>query len=169
MIGASTRAMSRAHASPSKGEESGAGDSEGIDPDALLRALEMLAEREARFTERFYEIFFDRRPDARELFGPYSITEQEEMMRETLHSIHALCEDQAWLADNLAALGRSHAEYGVTSDMYPAFVDAFVECGREVLGGDIGDAGFRSLRRATSEITRQMSEAAETVPLKRSG
>ncbi len=161
--------MFRPHESPAGGEEAESRDSDAIDPVALVRALETIADREASFTERFYEIFFDRRPDTRALFGPYSLAEQEEMMRETLHSIHALCEDQTWLADNLAALGRSHREYGVTSDMYPAFVEAFIECSREVLGADLGDLELRSLRLAASEITGQMSEAGDTASVKRSG
>ena len=169
MTGASAPIMLRIHESPSKGAQAESGESGEIDADALVDVLERIAEREAPFTERVYEIFFDRRPDARELFGPHAIAEQEEMMRETLRSIHALCEDQAWLADNLAALGRSHHEYGVTSDMYRSFAEVFLDCGREVLDDGVGDGGFDSLRLALLEITRQMSEAGELESLKRSG
>lgn len=93
------------------------------DPPALLRALEGFATHEARITERFYEIFFERRPDTLELFGAHSIAEREEMMHETLHSLYALYERQLWLEDNLVALGKSHWEYGVTEDMYTSFID----------------------------------------------
>lgn len=134
---------------------------EEIDLAALLRAIDAIAMHEAEITERFYEIFFERCPDALELFGAHSISEREEMMREAFHSLYALHEGEDWLADNLAALGRSHAEYGVTEDMYPCFVDALIDCGREVLGDEIDEAELEALRRAMSQIANQMSAAGE--------
>ena len=106
-----------------------------IDSPALLRALEMFARQEAQITERFYEIFFERRPDTLELFGAHSISEREEMMRETLRSLHAFYEGQDWLEGNLAALGKSHWEYGVTQDMYSSFVDSLLDRLAESLRG----------------------------------
>ena len=49
----------------------------------LPSVLEKIAEQEEPFTERFYEIFFELRPDSLPLFGVHSISEREEMMRET--------------------------------------------------------------------------------------
>jgi hemoglobin-like flavoprotein len=132
-----------------------------IDPPALLRALERFAAHEAEITVRFYEIFFERRPDTLELFGTHSIAEREEMMRETLHSLHALYEGQDWLEGNLAALGKSHWEYGVTQDMYPSFVDSLIDCGQEILGDEFDAAAVVSLRAAISQIAERMSIAGE--------
>lgn len=112
---------------------------EQFDPASLLRALGAYAAHEARITERFYELFFDRRPDTLELFGAHSIGEREEMMRETLHSLHALHEGHVWLKDNLVALGQSHWEYGVTEDMYTSFVECLIDCGREILGDEVDE------------------------------
>lgn len=131
-----------------------------LDPEALARALVEIASAEARFTERFYELFFDRRPDARPLFGPYSLAEQEEMMGETLRSLLALGEGADWLDGNLVALGQSHWEYGVTNDMYVDFVDVLVECGHEILGASLDDEAIAALRRAAHDITARMAGAA---------
>ena len=138
-----------------------AGGAERLDVTGLLRALEAIAARESRFTERFYEIFFERRPDTRILFGLHSIAEREEMMHETLRSLHALCEREQWLEGNLVALGLSHGEYGVTEDMYPSFVDALIECARESLGLELDEIALNALREATSDIAGVMSKAGE--------
>jgi hemoglobin-like flavoprotein len=138
-----------------------------IDSTCLLRALEAFATREALITERFYETFFARRPDTLELFGVHSISEREEMIRETLRSLHALYEGNDWLEENLIALGTSHYEYGVTGDMYPSFVDCLVECGREVLGHEIDAPALNALRAATMLIAEQMSAAGEDASARR--
>lgn len=132
---------------------------EPTDPPALLRALEGFATHEARITERFYEIFFERRPDTLELFGAHSIAEREEMMHETLHSLYALYEGQLWLEDNLVALGKSHWEYGVTEDMYTSFIDSLIDCGREVLGDELDEAAAASLGAAITQIAQRMCAA----------
>jgi hemoglobin-like flavoprotein len=143
-------------------------DLDPIDAPALLRGLEMFARHETQITERFYEIFFERRPDTVELFGAHSIAEREEMIRETLHSLHALYEGQDWLEDNLVALGKSHWEYGVTEDMYPSFVDSLIDCGQEILGDELDDAAVVSLRAAISNIAQRMSVAGESASRRRS-
>lgn len=138
-----------------------------IDSPALLRALEMFARQEAPITERFYEIFFERRPDTRELFGAHSIGEREEMMRETLHSLHAFYEGQEWLEGNLVALGKSHCEYGVTQDMYSSFVDSLIDCGQQVLGDEFDEAAVVSFRAAMTVIAQRMSAAGELASQRR--
>ena len=131
-------------------------DSDSLD---LMHALEVIAEGEARFTERFYEIFFERRPDTRPLFGLYSLSEQEEMMRETLRSLHALAEGETWLKGNLSALGASHEEYGVTGDMYPAYVDAMLECAKELMGDVLDADAQQALRSGLDSVTSVMVAA----------
>ncbi len=132
-----------------------------FDHDALLSALDEIASHEERFTDRFYEIFFERRPDTLPLFGTHSIAEREEMMRETHRALLALYEGESWLEENLAALGRSHWEYGVTTDMYDCLVVALLDCSREILGNRLDESAESSLRLALSEIARQMSSAGE--------
>ena len=125
--------------------------------DSLERTLLSIAEDEARFGELFFELFFARRPDTRELFGAYSISEQEEMIRETLRSLAAWLERTPWLADNLHALGESHLEYGVTSDMYRSYVDVTLETARTCLGEGFDRKAEQALRRAIEGVCEIMN------------
>ncbi len=127
----------------------------------MERLLLEIAEQEEAFCERFYEIFFEQRPDVVPLFGVHAIAEREEMMRETLKSLFAWQTHEPWLAENLRAFGRSHREYGVTADMYPSFVDAMLECADDVLGASFDSESGRCLLLALGEITNAMREAGD--------
>ena len=128
--------------------------------EAVLGVLERLStrEHEKALVERFYERFFECNPEVVPLFGPHALAEREEMVRETLNSLVACCEDEPWLEGNLRALGASHAEYGVTSEMYPAFVTAFIETIREILGGQLAPDAEKCFGRMLEEICGLMSE-----------
>ena len=132
----------------------GFGSAEGL---ALLEVLEALSDSESKIADRIYPIFFDRRPDARPLFGVHAIAEREEMIRETLRSLLALAEAGPHLAANLEALGRSHFEYGVTGDMYPDFVEAFVD----VAAPGLADEAREVLRRGLTSIADAMRRAGD--------
>jgi hypothetical protein len=131
--------------------------SDGVVALALLEVLETLAAQEGKLTEALYPLFFERRPDAKPLFGVHAIAEREEMIRETLRSLLALAEGESWLAGNLEALGRSHFEYGVTGDMYGDFVDAFVE----VAAPGLDEAKREVLRRGLARIADSMRRAGD--------
>ncbi len=85
--------------------------------DHLLESLERLSGREPELVRQFYALFFERHPEVTKLFGEHSLSEQEEMVRETLVSIVAHVEKEPWLQTNLEAMGKSHAEYGVEDRM----------------------------------------------------
>jgi hemoglobin-like flavoprotein len=123
--------------------------------------LERIAEHETQFTERFYEIFFERRPDTLPLFGLHAISEREEMMSETLRSLFAWTEAESWLAGNLDALGRSHWEYGVTPDMYDSYVDAMLGCVEETLGDFMNAERTHDLRAALQAVCSRMRIAGD--------
>ena len=102
-----------------------------------------------------------RRPDAHPLFGVHALADREEMNRETLRSLLGLAEGSPHLAANLAALGRSHFEYGVTGDMYADFVDAFVD----VAAPGLAEAERQALRRGLASITEAMRTAGDDAAL----
>jgi hypothetical protein len=129
----------------------------------LLEVLETLAAHEAKITEALYPLFFERRADARPLFGVHAIAEREEMIRETLRSLLALADGESWLAGNLEALGRSHFEYGVTGDMYGDFVDAFVE----VAAPGLDESRRGVLRRGLAQIADAMRKAGDCAACER--
>lgn len=132
---------------------------------ALLRALAAISEVEDAFTNRFYDLLFEDRPDVRPLFGAHSLSEQEEMMRETLSSLLALDGEQNWLDANLRALGKSHAEYGVTEDMYASFADVMLICAREVLGSSLNPEAESALAFGVRRVSEIMLEGAAQAEL----
>ena len=127
--------------------------------DVLPELLCKLADCEALFTERFYPILFALRPDVRPLFGVHPMAEQEEMMRETLRSLHGWLDGEPWLAGNLEALGRSHWEYGVTDDMYDSFIDAMLACSLETIS-DAFDDERQTVFRAALHVALEPMRAA---------
>lgn len=131
---------------------------------ALVEALEALSDDEKRLTEALYPLFFERRPDARPLFGVHALAEREEMVRETLRSLFALAEGEPWLEGNLEALGRSHFEYGVESDMYADFVRAFVDVAPARLDARARAALESGLARITDTMRRAGERAASRTP-----
>ena len=132
------------------------------DAGLLTVSLEALAGREGEVVERFYALFFSRHPEVRALFGEHSISEREEMISETLVSVMAHADAEPWLDDNLVAMGRSHAEYGVEGHSYPDFVASMLDTldGLDLdgWGPDTRAAWERALARITGVMRRAGDE-----------
>jgi hemoglobin-like flavoprotein len=84
----------------------------------LRKSFDLVVERQPQLTARFYEILFERHPEARPLFGRQSTEAQALMLQEALVAVMDHLEDGAWLRQTLGNLGRKHVEYGVTGEMY---------------------------------------------------
>lgn len=162
--------MSRARATESAASSASARavdadfDEENSDERTREELLELLAElgtpeQAEGFVERLYERFFRENPEVVPLFGVHALSEREEMVQETLRSLLALHERESWLEANLRALGSSHAEYGVTANMYPPFVDAFLATLREQMGSRLSRQAEHELGRMLDEITGLMARA----------
>jgi hemoglobin-like flavoprotein len=86
---------------------------------ALLRSsFELVVGLEPRLTHRFYEILFERYPEAKALFVRNAPAVQERMLTDALVAVINHLEDAPWLAATLKQLGARHGGYGVTSEMY---------------------------------------------------
>ena len=133
------------------------------DTELMLSSLESISGREEQVVERFYPLFFERHPEVCELFGEHSVSEREEMIRETLASVLAHVEQEPWLAENLEAMGRSHEEYGVESPMYDGYVDCLLETLEEVAGADWQPGCGAAWRAALETITGVMRRAGGRV------
>ncbi len=158
--------MARIAGSPATAEPSPAPavSSEGIAREAreaFLAAMIRLSENEEAFTERLYARFFELRPDAAGLFGEHSISEREEMVRETFRCLLAWLEGEPWLEANLRALGQSHAEYGVEGEMYPPFVEALIESANAVSGESLSTATLALVRDAVEAVVSTMRAAGD--------
>jgi len=127
--------------------------------DYLLSSLDRLSGREPELVQLFYSLFFERHPEVTKLFGTHSLSEQEEMVRETLVSIMAYIENEPWLQTNLDAMGRSHAQYGVEDDMYDWMVECMLDAVEQILGADGRNEYNLAWRNALRYLTDVMRAA----------
>jgi hemoglobin-like flavoprotein len=88
-----------------------------LDVTVLRESFELVAERSPYLTRRFYEIFFERHPAVRPMFGK-DTRRQEKMLTDALAAVLDKLEDAPWLQEMLMALGAKHVGYGVRDEMY---------------------------------------------------
>lgn len=104
-----------------------------LDADLLHSSLELATGEERVITERFYEILFDRYPQAQALFGR-DRREQAAMLQESIVAVLDHLDDAGWLHDRLHSLGRRHVDYGVTAEMYGWVAESLVATLAEAVG-----------------------------------
>jgi len=90
-----------------------------LNAEVLRSSLALVVEREPVITTRFYEILFERFPQARPLFSRNAPERQQQMLQEAIVAVVDHLEDGEWLVNTLGAMGRKHLEYEVTAEMYP--------------------------------------------------
>jgi hemoglobin-like flavoprotein len=100
----------------------------------LRESFEVVATANPRFITRFYEILFERHPEARPLFPAGGIARQAEMLTGALVAVLDHLEDAPWLTQTLGALGAKHVGYGVTREMYDWVGAALLATLAEVAG-----------------------------------
>jgi hemoglobin-like flavoprotein len=119
----------------------------GLNVELLRSSFVLVVEREPEVTARFYDVLFTKYPQVKPLFGRRSRSEQERMLRDMLVAVVDHLEDATWLGDQLAALGKKHAGYGVTPEMY-GWVGASL---LETLASVAGDAWTPELAAAWTD------------------
>jgi hemoglobin-like flavoprotein len=121
-----------------------------LDVSILRESFATVVERSPQVIARFYEIFFERYPEVRPMFGraPAGIARQEKMLTDALVAVLDHLEDAPWLQETLFALGEKHVGYGVRDEMY-GWVG---QCLLAALAEAAGDAW-------TKEVEAQWGEA----------
>jgi hemoglobin-like flavoprotein len=108
-----------------------------LDVETLRSSFSLVVERNPEITIRFYEIFFERYPQVKPLFGQRNASQtQAKMLTEALAAVVEHLEDSPWLAQQLGALGAKHVSYGVTDEMYAWVGDSLLAAMAEVAGAD---------------------------------
>jgi hemoglobin-like flavoprotein len=102
----------------------------------LRSTFEIVIERQPKLMHRFYEILFERHPQAKSLFGRNSQAAQEKMLTETLVAVIDHLDDSAWLTSTLQTLGAKHNGYGVTPEMYDWVGGSLLAALGEAAGAD---------------------------------
>jgi len=88
----------------------------------LRTSFQLVVDREPFVLERFYEVLFERHPQAQPLFGRNSRKAQAQMLTQALVSVLDKIEDADWLSETLGAMGAKHVGYGV-ADAIDDWVD----------------------------------------------
>jgi hemoglobin-like flavoprotein len=125
-----------------------------LDPKILRESFATVVEQSPRVIGRFYEIFFERYPEVRPMFGrtPAGALRQEKMLTDALVAVLDRIEDAPWLEQTLFALGAKHVDYGVRDEMY----EWVCECLLAALAEAAGDAW-------TPEVEGQWAEALRAI------
>jgi hemoglobin-like flavoprotein len=89
-----------------------------LDVKLLRDSFELVSSANPKFILRFYDLLFERYPDAKPLFRAGGQARQAEMLTGALVAVLDHLEDAPWLASTLGELGTKHVGYGVKPEMY---------------------------------------------------
>lgn len=107
-----------------------------LDVESLRSSFALVTERDPDFTQRFYNILFERYPQAKALFTRNSLAVQQRMLAEALTAVVEHLEDSEWLTETLGAMGARHIEYGATAETYDWVGECLLATLAEVAGDD---------------------------------
>lgn len=134
-----------------------------LDVDTLRSSFDLVVERNPEVTSRFYEIFFERYPQVRPLFGKQRSEEtQAKMLTEALVAVLDHIEDAPWLEQQLKALGAKHVDYGVEDIMYDWVGECLIAAMAEVAGTDWTPNVEHAWVQAYGAISRLAMQGAES-------
>jgi len=92
----------------------------------LRSSFQLVVDREPLVLERFYEVLFERHPQARPLFGRNSRKAQAQMPTQALVSVPDQIEAPEWPAETPGPMGPQPGRSGVTDGMYDWVGDALL-------------------------------------------
>jgi hemoglobin-like flavoprotein len=141
----------------------------GLNADVLRSSFALVAEREPELTARFYEILFERHPDAQELFHRNEPKQQQKMLQDALIAVIDHLEDAPWLTETLGGLGVQHVEYGVTEPMYGWVGECLLATLEEVAGEEWTPETAEAWTEAYGAIQDLMLAGAEQASPKSKG
>lgn len=122
--------------------------------DLLRETVERVLAADDTFPARFYDRLFADHPEVRALFRSNSPGVQRNMFAQKLVAIVDHIEDPEWIEREAAALGASHAGYGVTDEMYPWVGDALIATVAEACAEHWTPTAEAAWRTAYARLTR---------------
>ncbi len=131
-----------------------------LDVSTLRESFALVVTRAPDLTSRFYDVFFERYPQVRPMFGRSPRRQQEEMLTKALVAVVDHLEDPSWLGHTLKALGAKHVAYGVTEEMYAWVGECLLVALADALGEDFTPAVAAAWTAAYGAIAGAMIEGA---------
>jgi hemoglobin-like flavoprotein len=131
-----------------------------IDKELLRKSFALFIACEPDLTHHFYEVFFERHPEARTLFFRRSLAEQARLLSETLARLVEHIDDTVELEKILVPLGIKHIEYGATPEKYVWVREALLATFRHVAGAVWSDDLAATWSEAYDRMAAIMIEAA---------
>jgi len=107
-----------------------------LDVNLLRESFQLVLERNPTLTSSFYDVLFERYPEARPLFSRSLRNVQEKMLGQALGAVMDHLEDAPWLTQTLGEMGARHVGYGVTPEMYDWVGDALLRTLAATAGND---------------------------------
>ena len=137
----------------------------GLNVPLLRSSFDLVIERQPQLTSRFYEILFDRHPQARPLFHSRPIEAQAKMLQKALVAVLDHIEEASWLSETLRGMGAKHLDYGVTEEMYDWVGASLLATLAEVAGDDWTDELHGQWAAAYGAISGLMKDGARATPV----
>jgi hemoglobin-like flavoprotein len=134
----------------------------GLNVPLLRSSFDLVVERQPLLTSRFYEVLFERYPQAKALFHSRPPAAQEKMLQEALVAVVDPLEDASWLTETLRGLGAKHVEYGVSDEMYDWVGESLLLTLAEVAGDDWNDELLGAWSAAYGAIVGLMKDGARS-------
>ncbi|AFR50759.1 Hemoglobin-like flavoprotein [Gordonia sp. KTR9] len=125
-------------------------------------SLSLVIDDEHKLMLAFYDRLFDEHPEVRPLFGA-DLRPQATMLQQAIAAVLDHLDDAEWLGRTLGALGRRHADLGVTPEMYGWVAGALVTTMAERGGGDWTDEMTAAWTEALGAVAGLMLDAYPAV------
>ena len=122
----------------------------------LTESVDRILSEGTTLTDRFYELFFERHPEARALFDKTHMSAQSVMLSAALMVTKHYPDYPLATRQYLNVLGTRHARKDVPRELYPAFQEIFLVALEEFHGEDWNDDLSRQWREALESVVQLM-------------
>ncbi len=133
-----------------------------LNREVLQDSLSLVIDDEHKLMLAFYDRLFDEHPEVRPLFGA-DLRPQATMLQQAIAAVLDHLDDAEWLGRTLGALGRRHADLGVTPEMYGWVAGALITTMAERGGGDWTDEMTAAWTEALGAVAGLMLDAYPAV------
>jgi sigma-B regulation protein RsbU (phosphoserine phosphatase) len=128
--------------------------------ESVQRSFDLVSMKSDEFSESFYKNLFADHPIVKPLFDGVDPIRQRKKLFAMITLIVTHVGQMHVVLPVLRELGRRHVDYGVTADMYEAFVDAFLKSLGQMLPDRWDRALAESWRTVLEEICVPLIDAA---------